>query len=167
MDRTLAAVGGVGYEEGMTRDRSDDHFDLERFVHAQDAGGTYASAMAELRAGHKRGHWMWFVFPQVAGLGRSPTAQEFAVSGLAEARAYLEHPVLGARLREAAEALDALDERDPTAVLGAIDATKLRSSMTLFERAAPDEATTRIFAAVLDHYFAGRRDDLTLGILGS
>ncbi len=144
-----------------------DAFDLERFLRAQDASGTYGQALAELRAGLKRGHWMWFVFPQVAGLGRSATAQRYAVSGLPEARAYLAHPVLGPRLVECARALDELAETDARRVLGGIDAVKLRSSMTLFERAADDDLETADhFGRVLDHYFEGRRDDATLGILG-
>jgi uncharacterized protein (DUF1810 family) len=130
--------------------------DLERFVTAQ--AGTYDVALAELRAGRKRSHWMWFVFPQLAGLGRSATAAHFAIRDLAEARAYLAHPVLGARLRECAQALVSLPDRDPEAVLGGIDALKLRSSMTLFLRAAPDEP---IFAEVLDHYYGGVPDDAT------
>ncbi|NUO91018.1 MAG: DUF1810 domain-containing protein [Dermatophilaceae bacterium] len=146
---------------------SDDPFDLQRFVDAQDRGGAYAAALAELRAGRKRGHWMWFVLPQVAGLGRSDMARAYAVSGLHEAGAYLDHPVLGPRLRACAEALDALTERDPVAVLGGIDATKLRSSMTLFERAATEAADSELFGRVLDHFFGGRRDDATTGILGS
>lgn len=146
---------------------SDDPFDLQRFVDAQDRGGAYAAALAELRAGRKRGHWMWFVLPQVAGLGRSDMARAYAVSGLPEARAYLGHPVLGPRFRECAEALDALTERDPVAVLGGVDATKLRSSMTLFERAATDEGDSALFGRVLDHFFGGLRDDATTGILGS
>ncbi|NUR17574.1 MAG: DUF1810 domain-containing protein [Dermatophilaceae bacterium] len=146
---------------------SDDPFDLQRFVDAQDRGGAYAAALAELRAGRKRGHWMWFVLPQVAGLGRSDMARAYAVSGLPEAGAYLDHPVLGPRLRACAEALDALTERDPVAVLGGIDATKLRSSMTLFERAATEAADSELFGRVLDHFFGGRRDDATTGILGS
>ena len=132
--------------------------DLERFVQAQD-GGTYEQALAELRAGAKRSHWMWFVFPQVAGLGRSPTAQHYAISGLDEARAYLAHPVLGPRLVECARALADLDGRSPERVLGPVDAMKLRSSMTLFDAAAPDEP---VFAAVLDRYFRGERDEATL-----
>ncbi len=144
-----------------------DAFDLDRFLRAQDASGTYEQALAELRAGLKRGHWMWFVLPQVAGLGRSSTAQRYAVSGLPEARAYLAHPVLGPRLAECARALDELAETDPRQVLGGIDAVKLRSSMTLFERAAGDDLETAdLFGRVLDHYFDGRRDDATLGILG-
>ena len=146
---------------------SDDPFDLRRFVDAQDRGGAYAAALAELRAGRKSGHWMWFVLPQVAGLGRSDMARAYAVSGLPEAGAYLDHPVLGPRLRACAEALDALTERDPVAVLGGIDATKLRSSMTLFERAATEAADSALFGRVLDHFFGGRRDDATNGILGS
>lgn len=152
---------------GTTLYMTDDSPDLERFVRAQDAGGTYAAALAELRAGLKRGHWMWFVLPQVSGLGRSETARTYAVSGLREARAYLRHPVLGPRLRECAEALDALDTDDPVRVLGPVDATKLRSSMTLFELAARDAADAEPFARVLEHFFDGRRDDATTGILGA
>jgi uncharacterized protein (DUF1810 family) len=132
--------------------------DLERFVRAQD-GGVYDGALRELRAGAKRGHWMWFLFPQVAGLGRSSTAQHYALSGLAEARAYLAHPVLGPRLVECAQALLELSGRDPVRVLGSVDALKLRSSMTLFEAAAPDE---RVFGEVLERYYDGERDEATL-----
>ncbi|SFL36966.1 DUF1810 domain-containing protein [Geodermatophilus ruber] len=136
---------------------SDPH-DLQRFVQAQD-GGTYASALRELRAGAKRGHWMWFVFPQITGLGRSATAQRYAISGLPEARAYLDHPVLGPRLVEAARALLDLGATDPVRVLGATDAMKLRSSMTLFAEAAPDEP---VFGEVLDRCFGGERDTATI-----
>jgi uncharacterized protein (DUF1810 family) len=136
----------------------DDPHGLQRFVDAQDSGGTYEQALAELRAGSKRSHWMWFVFPQVAGLGRSPTAQHFAVSGLAEARAYLAHPVLGPRLVEAAGALTALPGGDAARVLGPVDAVKLRSSMTLFAAADPDQP---VFGRVLDQYFAGEPDEAT------
>jgi uncharacterized protein (DUF1810 family) len=132
--------------------------DLERFVDAQDDGGTYRQALAELRAGRKTSHWMWFVLPQVAGLGHSSTARRYAVADLAEARAYLAHPVLGPRLRECAQALLDLPGSDPVAVLGSIDAVKLRSSMTLFAAAAPDDP---LFPAVLDRYFDGERDDAT------
>ena len=143
-----------------------DPFDLQRFVDAQDSAGTgtsstYASALAELRAGRKTSHWMWFVFPQLAGLGRSPTAQHFAVSGLDEARAYLAHPVLGPRLRECAAALTGLPGTDPVAVLGPVDAAKLRSSMTLFAHASGEP----VFRAVLDRFFAGWEDDATTGRL--
>jgi uncharacterized protein (DUF1810 family) len=136
----------------------DDPYDLTRFVDAQDRGGTYEQALAELRAGSKRSHWMWFVFPQVAGLGRSSTAQHFAVSGLAEARAYLAHPVLGPRLVEATRALTGLPGSDPERVLGPVDAQKLRSSMTLFAVADPGQP---VFGEVLDQYFAGQRDEAT------
>ena len=139
-----------------------DPFGLARFVEAQDAGGTYDQALAELRAGGKHGHWMWFVFPQILGLGRSPTAQHFAISGLDEARAYLAHPVLGPRLVEAAQALLDQPTRDPVAVLGSIDAQKLRSSMTLFARAAPQEPT---FGRVLDEFFGGESDEATISRL--
>jgi uncharacterized protein (DUF1810 family) len=133
-----------------------DPFDLERFVQAQD--GVYEQALRELRDGAKRGHWMWFVFPQVAGLGSSPTAQRYAISGLDEAHAYLAHPVLGPRLVECAQALLELGERDPVRVLGSVDALKLRSSMTLFEAAAPDE---RVFGEVLERFYDGERDTAT------
>jgi uncharacterized protein (DUF1810 family) len=141
--------------------------DLERFVRAQDSAGTYAAALGELRAGSKQGHWMWFIFPQVAGLGHSETARTYAVSGLPEARAYLRHPVLGPRLHECVGVLDALDTRDPVSVLGSVDAMKLRSSMTLFERAAGDASEAPPFTRVLERFFGGRRDDATTRILGS
>jgi uncharacterized protein (DUF1810 family) len=132
--------------------------DLTRFTEAQDAGGTYDRALAELRAGRKTSHWMWFVFPQIAGLGRSPTAQHYAISGLEEARAYLDHPVLGPRLRESAEALLGAPGRSAEEILGGIDALKLRSSMTLFARAAPGE---EVFPAVLDRFYGGEADPET------
>ena len=135
-------------------------FDLERFVRAQDDGGTYQAALAELRAGRKRSHWMWFVFPQVAGLGSSSVARHYAISGLDEARAYLAHPVLGPRLVEVARALTGLPGGDPVAVLGPVDALKLRSSMTLFAHAA--DGGEPVFAEVLGKYYAGAEDDATL-----
>lgn len=135
--------------------------DLHRFVAAQDSGGTYAAALTELRRGAKMSHWMWFVFPQIAGLGQSPTAVRYAVTGLDEARAYLAHPVLGVRLLECVDALTALDTKDPVAVLGGIDAVKLRSSMTLFAHAADDGLRPR-FSAVLDQYFGGAEDPATV-----
>ena len=133
--------------------------DLERFVAAQDSADTYAAAVRELRHGSKRSHWMWFVFPQIAGLGRSPTAQHYALEDVAEARAYLAHPVLGARLRVCAQVLAELPTDDPVKVLGPVDAQKLHSCMTLFLRAAPDE---QVFAQVLDKYFGGALDEGTL-----
>ena len=137
-------------------------YDLERFVTAQDSGGTYDRALGELRRGRKSSHWMWFVFPQVAGLGRSETARFYAVSGLAEAQAYVAHPVLGPRLRECASVLTELPVVDPVAVVGPVDAVKLRSSMTLFVRA---DAAEPVYAAVLDQYFAGIPDESTLRLL--
>ncbi|MFD2093984.1 DUF1810 domain-containing protein [Blastococcus deserti] len=137
-----------------------DAFDLRRFLDAQ--AHTYDQAVAELRAGQKRTHWMWFVFPQIAGLGRSGMAQRFAVSGLDEARAYLAHPTLGRRLVECATALTDLDTADPVQILGPVDAQKLCSSMTLFAHAAPDQP---VFRAVLDHYFDGAEDDATISRL--
>jgi len=137
----------------------EDRFRLRRFVAAQDAGGTYDAALAELRRGRKSGHWMWFVFPQVAGLGSSSTAREYAISGLDEARAYLAHPVLGRRLLQSARALLDGPGRDAVEILGPVDAMKLRSSMTLFLRAAGDGGTT--FEAVLARFFGGEPDDAT------
>ena len=134
-----------------------DH-DLERFVRAQAHGGTYEAALAELRAGHKRSHWMWFVFPQIAGLGQSPTSRMYAIASLQEARAYLAHPVLGPRLLECAQALLGLQGVSAEHVFGGIDAIKLRSSMTLFMRAQPSQ---QLFADVLERYFDGRPDPAT------
>ncbi len=136
----------------------DDPYDLARFVAAQDAGGTYEHAVAELRAGRKTSHWMWFVFPQIAGLGQSPTSRRYSISSLDEARAYLDHPVLGQRLRECARILAELTGRDAERIFGAVDALKLRSSMTLFRLAAPDEA---LFGQVLASYFDGMPDPAT------
>ena len=135
---------------------------LDRFVDAQDRGGTYEAALAELRSGRKRSHWMWYVFPQVSGLGRSDTARFYAISGLDEARSYVEHPVLGPRLMACAEALLSLPGWDPVAVMGGTDAQKLRSSMTLFLHASSDDATRATFQGVLDKYFQGTEDEATL-----
>ena len=141
---------------------SGEELSLARFLRAQEEGGTYERALGELRAGRKRSHWMWFVFPQLAGLGRSATAQHFAISGATEARAYLAHPVLGPRLVQCARALVELDGADPVAVLGSVDAQKLRSSMTLFAAAAPDEP---VFGLVLEQFFGGARDPETIARL--
>ena len=135
--------------------------ELERFIAAQDAGGTYDAALAELRSGRKRSHWMWFVFPQIVGLGRSGAAQFYALSGVDEARRYLAHPVLGPRLIECTEALLALPTSDPVRVMGHTDAQKLRSSMTLFVHAA-DPSEGAPFRAALDKYFRGAEDSATL-----
>ena len=131
---------------------------------AQDAGGTYDRAMAELRAGRKVSHWMWFVFPQIAGLGRSATAQEFAISSLDEARAYLRHPVLGPRLAGSTRVLTEGAGRSAEQIFGRLDAQKLRSSMTLFLRADP--AGSGGFAQVLSRYFDGQPDPGTDQLLG-
>jgi uncharacterized protein (DUF1810 family) len=136
-----------------------DRFDLQRFVTAQARGDIYDRALDELRRGRKQSHWMWYVFPQVAGLGTSTMAQRYAISSLAEAEAYVAHPLLGARLVECARMLIDLGSQDPVQVVGAVDSLKLRSSMTLFERAAPSEP---VFAEVLEKYFGGRRDQATL-----
>ncbi len=147
---------------GLVAD-SDDPFD--RFVEAQ-AGGVHERAVAELRAGRKEGHWMWFELPQVAGLGRSATAARYALPGLdgpGGAREYLAHPVLGPRLHECVDALLGLDGDDPVAVVGDVDALKLRSSMTLFARASPGDPT---FRAVLAQYFGAQEDPATLERLG-
>jgi uncharacterized protein (DUF1810 family) len=128
---------------------------LKRFQAAQDKGGTYRRAVSELRAGRKASHWMWFVFPQLRGLGQSATSKAYAISSLAEARAYLEHPVLGPRLVQCARILAELQGQSAQEILGATDAMKLRSSMTLFATAAPGE---EIFAAVLTKYFDGLAD---------
>jgi uncharacterized protein (DUF1810 family) len=127
--------------------------DLERFVQAQDSGGTYQRAVAELRSGRKTTHWMWFIFPQIAGLGRSATAQAYAISDLAEAQAYLAHPILGPRLIECAEIVAAQQGRSAEQIFGGIDAIKLRSSMTLFAHAATDQT---IFQQVIDQYYDGQ-----------
>ncbi len=138
--------------------------DVSRFVAAQEGGGTYERALLELRAGAKRSHWVWFVFPQVAGLGSSPTSREYGVAGVDEVRAYLAHPVLGPRLHECVGALLALGTRDPVAVMGGIDAVKLRSSMTLFARAAgADEGQP--FRDVLEKFFGGEEDPATVSRL--
>jgi uncharacterized protein (DUF1810 family) len=138
--------------------KAEDPYDLARFVAAQDAGGTYDRAVAELRAGRKATHWMWFVFPQIAGLGYSPAARAYAISSLDEARAYLAHPVLGPRLVECAAILTRVPERTAEQILGGVDALKLCSSMTLFMRAAPGEPA---FRQVLDRYFGGVPDPAT------
>lgn len=137
--------------------------DLDRFVSAQEQ--TYGQALAQVRRGRKSGHWMWFVFPQIAGLGMSPTAQHYAIADLDEARAYLAHPVLGDRLRECTRAVADSQAGSAQAIFGGIDTMKLRSSMTLFEKASQAESDGQLFAAVLDRYFEGERDGKTLELL--
>jgi uncharacterized protein (DUF1810 family) len=141
----------------MTAD-DPDPYNLSRFVSAQYAGGTYQQAVAELRRGRKAGHWIWFVFPQIAGLGQSPTSARYSISSLDEAQAYLLHPVLGQRLRECAGIVAQTAGLTAAQIFGSLDAMKLRSSMTLFQRAAPDEP---VFGAVLAKYFGGKPDPAT------
>ena len=131
---------------------------------AQDDDGTYESALRELRDGRKRSHWMWFIFPQLAGLGQSPASRRYAISSLEEARAYVEHPVLGPRLEECARALLQRTGGSARDIFGGIDAMKLRSSMTLFHRADPDNA---LYSEVLDRYFGGEPDEATDRLLGA
>jgi uncharacterized protein (DUF1810 family) len=130
--------------------------DLERFVAAQ--ADVYDAVVGELRRGRKTGHWMWFVFPQIAGLGQSAMSERYAIRSLDEARAYLEHTVLGPRLRECAALILQADAPSPESILGDVDARKLRSSMTLFHRAAPDEP---LFRDVLERFYGGLADDAT------
>jgi uncharacterized protein (DUF1810 family) len=137
-------------------------FDLERFVRAQE--GVYEGALRELRQGRKTGHWIWFIFPQLVGLGRSELSQRYGIASLDEARAYLAHPVLGPRLRECVDAVLATSERTAEDIFGALDARKVRSSMTLFHRAAPDEAR---FSEVLDRFYGGVADEATDQLLGA
>lgn len=140
-----------------------DAFDLERFKRAQEHD--YGQALAELRTGRKRGHWIWYVFPQIDGLGHSFTARLYAISGLAEAQAYLADAVLGARLLECANALLALPTSDPSTVFRYPDDLKVRSSMTLFETAGAGDERWAPFAAVLDKFYDGMRDQRTLDLL--
>lgn len=138
-----------------------DAFDLQRFVDAQ--ARNYDDALAELRAGRKTSHWMWYVFPQVAGLGSSAMAQTYAIGSLAEAQAYLAHPVLGLRLRECLDAVLAVQGRSAHEIFGSPDDLKFRSSLTLFEQAAPENT---LFRQGLERYFGGEADPATLKILG-
>jgi uncharacterized protein (DUF1810 family) len=135
-----------------------DPFQLSRFEIAQAQSGTHERVLSELRAGRKASHWMWFVFPQIAGLGHSSMSRTYAISSLPEAEAYLRHPVLGSRLLECVRILTELRGRTAAEIFGATDAMKLRSSMTLFARAAPANA---LFAQVLAEYFDGVADAAT------
>jgi len=149
-------------EHHLRRVIVEDPFNLNRFIDAQDRGGAHESALAELRAGRKRGHWIWFVFPQIAGLGTSSMSRLYAIGSLDEAAAYLAHPVLGARLREAARAVLAHPGTDAAELLGEIDAIKLRSSMTLFAEVPGADPS---FARVLTSHFGGNRDEATIRLL--
>jgi uncharacterized protein (DUF1810 family) len=133
---------------------------LERFIEAQ--APIYAQALGELRAGQKQSHWMWFIFPQIAGLGQSPMSRAYAIQSLDEARAYLAHPVLGSRLRECSQALMNLRDKSARDIFGSIDAMKLRSCLTLFAEADPNDV---MFCNVLEKYFDGDADEATLEIL--
>ena len=135
-------------------------YDLSRFLEAQK--NSYDTALREIKAGRKRSHWMWYIFPQIRGLGYSAMAQHYAIRDLGEAREYVQHPVLGPRLIEISEALLALDESDPRRVMGSPDDLKLRSCMTLFQSAAPDQP---VFGKVLDKFYDGSPDGRTLEIL--
>jgi uncharacterized protein (DUF1810 family) len=137
-----------------------DPFDLQRFVDAQ--AGIYDAVVGELRAGRKRSHWMWFVFPQLRGLGSSPTAVRFSIASIDEARAYLSHPLLGARLRECAALVSAIDGRTAEEVFGWPDDLKLRSSMTLFARTSDDNDE---FVGVLEKFYGGEEDSATVARL--
>lgn len=134
-----------------------DPFDLARFIEAQ--GASYPQALQELTAGHKRSHWMWFIFPQIAGLGFSAMAQRYALSGIDEARAYLQHPVLGERLRACTAAVNAVSGKSAHAIFGSPDEVKFRSCMTLFGRAKPSEP---VFRTAQKRYFNGQEDSRTL-----
>jgi uncharacterized protein (DUF1810 family) len=139
----------------------DDRYNLARFSQAQER--VYNGALAELRAGRKRSHWMWFIFPQIAGLGRSEMSQRYAITGLDEARAYLSHPVLGPHLRECAQAVLDVEGRTASEIFGDPDDMKLRSSMTLFAYADSGDS---VFVRVLQKYFGGKEDGATLRRLG-
>ena len=133
---------------------------LERFIKAQERD--YAAALPEIRSGFKSGHWIWYVFPQLRGLGMSSMSEVYGIAGLEEVKAYLAHPVLGARLREISTALLAHAGQAAWAILGEIDAMKVRSSMTLFDAVEPDS----VFSQVLDAFYGGQRDDRTLAMIG-
>jgi uncharacterized protein (DUF1810 family) len=147
----------------MSDPTAGDPFDLDRFVAAQAA--VYPTALAELRRGRKTTHWIWFVLPQLRGLGRSERAQHYGLGGLAEARAYLAHPLLGPRLHECVAALLALPDTTAVAVLGEVDALKLQSCLTLFAAATDTDAPRSDFEVTLTRYFGGRRDARTLQLL--
>ena len=137
----------------------EDAFDLARFVKAQ--AGIYEQALAEIRSGRKRSHWMWFIFPQFAGLGHSPMAQRYAIGSIAEARAYLADAVLGTRYRECVASLQALPATTSERVFGGIDAIKLKSSLTLFDEANHEP----LFSEAIGRWFEGQRDEATLRLL--
>jgi uncharacterized protein (DUF1810 family) len=148
---------------GKSSSTGADPFDLQRFLDAQDR--VYPTVLDELRDGRKRSHWIWFVFPQLRGLGRSSTAQRFGISSLAEARAYVSHDVLGRRLRECTRLVTAIEDSSVDEIFGFPDDRKVRSSMTLFARAADDAAVRADFVAVLDKFYDGAEDPATISLL--
>ena len=143
----------------------EDRYDLKRFVAAQ--APVFDAVRTELTAGRKRSHWMWFIFPQLKGLGSSPSAHAYGIDSLAEARAYLDHELLGARLRECTQLVNAVEGRTVEAIFGYPDHLKFRSCMTLFAHAAPDAGQAGAFRAALERYFAGEEDPRTREMLAS
>jgi uncharacterized protein (DUF1810 family) len=146
----------------MTAAGANDPYNLQRFLNAQSPA--FAGALAELKQGRKRGHWIWFIFPQLKGLGHSATSQFYGISGLPEAAAYLRDPVLGPRLIECTQLVNAAEGTSAQEVFGEIDAMKFRSSMTLFAKATPDN---QIFIQAIEKYFAGEFDALTINRLAN
>ena len=142
---------------------SDDKFNLERFVRRQETD--YDRAYKELSEENKRSHWMWWILPQITGLGMTSTSQEYSIKSLAEAKAYLEHPVLGKNIREISKLLTTINQSNASIVFGYPDDLKLRSSMTLFAEAAESDEDRNIFLKVLDKFFDGKKDTRTLAIL--
>lgn len=138
----------------------EDRFELNRFVTAQE--DSYSAALSELKAGQKRSHWMWYVFPQIDGLGQTSMSKRYSIKSLDEAREYLQHPVLGARLKECVEAILGINNRSASEIFGFPDVLKLKSSMTLFEQAAENDS---VFSSVLEKYYQGERDQRTLELL--
>lgn len=158
----MEACGNCKLRDGSlaVKNVSSDPYNLERFIEAQRGG--FEQACDELERGRKTGHWMWFIFPQIAGLGYSAMSQKYAIGSLEEAQAYLAHPVLGPRLREIARIMNGLEERSAYQVFGSPDDMKLRSSMTLFAQATKEN---EVFVEVIDKYFGGERDERTLKLV--
>jgi uncharacterized protein (DUF1810 family) len=161
--KNFAARGGPREEEKGSRAQSmTDDYNLQRFLEAQ--GYVYNAVLDELRAGKKSAHWMWYIFPQIKGLGHSGTAQKFAITSLEEAKAYLQHPVLGPRLRECTQLVLNMEGHSAEEIFGYPDNLKFRSCMTLFMTATPDN---KVFKDALLKYFDGKPDTLTLDILAN
>jgi uncharacterized protein (DUF1810 family) len=152
----------MAFHSSHQRSSPTDVFNLQRFVDAQAT--VYDTVLAELRAGAKRSHWIWFIFPQLAGLGRSPTAARFAISSLAEAQAYLDHDILGPRLRQCTHLVNSTEGRSVDDIFGWPDDLKVRSSMTLFARATPDNAD---FVRLLEKFYGGEEDPATVALLSA